>query len=55
MDYFFELLAVTGEKDGASAGAVADAYYIALDILGAIGGCVEGLIVATMAGGLVCC
>jgi len=51
MGYIVELLAVAGEEDCASAGAIANTYHVALDIGGAVicGG--EGLVVAAGAGG----
>ena len=41
-----EFFTVAGEEDGAGAGAVSDAYYVALDVGGAVGGGCEGLVVA---------
>lgn len=44
--YVVEFFAVASEEDGARAGAVADAYNVALDVGGAVRGRCEGLIVA---------
>lgn len=46
-----EFLAVAGEEEGAGAGAVADAYDVALDVGGAVGGGCERLVVAALTGG----
>jgi hypothetical protein len=50
-----ELLAVAGEEDGARAGPIADAYYVALDIGGPVRGWGKGLVVPAVAGGKVGC
>lgn len=43
--YIVEFLAVASEEDGARAGAVADAYHVALYVGGAVGGWCERLVV----------
>ena len=48
-----ELLAVAGEEEGSSAGAVTDADYVALDVLRSVGCGGERLVVAALAGGCV--
>ena len=45
--------AVAGEEDGAGARAVADAYYVALDVGRAVWGGCERLVVAAGTGGCV--
>ena len=46
-----EFFAVACEEDGAGAGPIADAYYVALDVGRAVGGGGEGLVVPAGAGG----
>ena len=48
--YIVEFFAVASEEDGARAGAVADAYHVALDVGGAVGRRCEGLVVAAGTG-----
>lgn len=48
--YVVEFFAVTSKEYGARAGAVADAYHVALDVRGAVGGRCEGLVVAAGTG-----
>lgn len=48
---FFEFFAVASKEDGAGAGTVADADYVALSVGGAVGGGVEGLVLPFVAGG----
>ena len=48
-----EFFTVAGEEDRAGAGTVSDAYNVALDVGGAVGGGCEGLVVAAGAEGCV--
>ena len=48
--YIVEFFAIASEEDGARAGAVADAYHVALDVGRAVGCRCEGLIVAAGTG-----
>ena len=50
VSYIVELFAVASEENGACAGAVADAYHVALDVGRAVGGRCEGLVVAAGTG-----
>lgn len=48
--YVVEFFAVAGEEDGTAARSVPNAYYVALDVGGAIGCARERLVVAAVAG-----
>ena len=54
VDDLLEFLAVAGEEDGARAGTVAHADYVALDKRRAVVVLAEWLVVAAVAGGLIC-
>lgn len=53
VDNFLKLLAVAGEEDCACSGPVAYANHVALDERRAVAVLAEGLVIATVAGGLV--
>ena len=54
VSYVVEFFAVASEEDGARPGAIADAYNVALDVGGAVGGRCKGLVVAAGTEGGVC-